>query len=210
MLPSSSTPADDPAAALGQFLTGTEAGQVATRLSAGETLTMALRIIAPGRRPIARELLEAVGADAGPLAAGDLADGVRAVLPVLRAIEGARSEPTAISPIWTMPGHLAQTGPLTSSVAHLVELARQSVTCSTFNFQRSSALWTALSAAARRPGIAVRVYIDATAASQARPGRRAAAGRRRRRRSPSTCGPPPSSAPGHSTVRPSATTPNSW
>jgi len=168
MLPSSPTPAEDPAAALGRFLTGTEAGQVAGRLAAGETLTMALRIITPGRRPITRELLEAVGAQASLLVASDLADGVRAVLPVLRAIEGARSEPTAISPVWTMPGHLAQSGPLTSSVVHLVEHARQSVTCSTFNFQRSSALWTALPAAARQPGITVRVYLDATAASQPR------------------------------------------
>ena len=80
MLPSSLTPADDPATALGWFLTGTEAGQVATRLAAGETLTMAPRVIAPGRRPIARELLEAVGAHAGLPAASDLADGVRAVI----------------------------------------------------------------------------------------------------------------------------------
>jgi phosphatidylserine/phosphatidylglycerophosphate/cardiolipin synthase-like enzyme len=163
-LPSSPASAEDePAAALGRFLTGTEAGQVATRLAAGETLTMALRVIASGRRPHARDLLEAIQSSPAGDEPGDRRG---AALPVLRAIEGARSEPTAISPIWTMPGHLAQSGPLTSSVVHLVGHARQSVTCSTFNFQRSSALWAALAAAARQPGITVRVYLDATAAGR--------------------------------------------
>lgn len=59
---------------------------------------------------------------------------------------------------------VAQRGPLTSSLSHLVDGARQSVTCSTFNFQRSSALWTTLRRAAARPELAVRVYVDAAAA----------------------------------------------
>ena len=33
---------------------------------------------------------------------------------VLRAIEGARSAPTTVDPLWTMPGHLAQHGRLTT------------------------------------------------------------------------------------------------
>jgi phosphatidylserine/phosphatidylglycerophosphate/cardiolipin synthase-like enzyme len=40
------------------------------------------------------------------------------------------------------------------------------VVCSTFNFQRSSGLWPALRRAAHRPGVAVRVYLDARAADQ--------------------------------------------
>ena len=163
-MPSSPAPAEGhPAAELGRFLTGTEAGQVASRLEAGETLTMALLVISPGRRPRARELIEAIGSGIIGLRAGDPH---HAVMSVLRAIEGARSELTAISTIWTMPGHLAQSGPLTSSVPHLVEHARQSVTCSTFNFQRSSALWPTLAQAARQPGITVRVYLDANAAGR--------------------------------------------
>ena len=71
-------------------------------------------------------------------------------LPQRRAIEGARSSPTTATPLWTMPGHLARSGPLTSSASHLVDGARQSVTCSTFNFQRSSGLWAALRQAAQR------------------------------------------------------------
>ena len=85
---------------------------------------------------------------------------------MLRAVEGARSTHTALDPLWTMPGHLAQGGRLTSSVTHLVDNARQSVTCSTFNFQKSSGLWTALRQAAQHPQISVRVYLDTTAADK--------------------------------------------
>lgn len=147
----------DPAAArtLGQLLTGTEAKAIADRLADGDTLTTALRAISPARRAEVRVLLAATGF--GPM--------VRlAAVAVLRAVEGARSVTTALDPIWTMPGHLAQSGPLTSSVVHLVDNARQSITCSTFNFQKSSGLWNALQNAAQRPEITMRLYLDARAA----------------------------------------------
>ncbi|MFF0714370.1 DISARM system phospholipase D-like protein DrmC [Streptomyces bauhiniae] len=63
-----------------------------------------------------------------------------------------------------MPGHLVQSGPLTTSVNRVVDSARHAITCSTFNFQRSSALWKSLREAAQRDDIAVRVYMDARAA----------------------------------------------
>ncbi|MGQ4432181.1 DISARM system phospholipase D-like protein DrmC [Streptomyces sp. SAS_260] len=140
---------------LGQLLTGTEAKGIADRLADGDTLTAALKVIAVGQRAEVRLLLEAV------------AGGVRAAheqVLVLRAIEGARSLPTTLSPLWTMPGHLVQSGPLTTSVPRLVDSARHAVTCSTFNFQRSSALWTSLQDVAHRNDIAVRVYMDTQAA----------------------------------------------
>lgn len=147
----------DPAAAraLGRLLTGTEAKEIADRLADGDTLTAALRAVPARHRPEARTLLERGGP--GAPARSQL-------VAVLRAVEGARSTTTALDPLWTMPGHLAQSGPLTSSVVHLVEGARQSVTCSTFNFQRSSGLWDALRRAALRPEIALRVYVDTEAA----------------------------------------------
>jgi phosphatidylserine/phosphatidylglycerophosphate/cardiolipin synthase-like enzyme len=135
---------------LGEFLTGTEAKQIADRLGDGDTLTAALRVVAPGRRVAARSLVLAVSRDS--------------LLGVLRAIEGARSARTTVDPLWTMPGHLARNGRLTSSVTYLVESARHSIVCSTFNFQRSSGLWIALGAAARRTEIAMRVYMDSHAA----------------------------------------------
>ena len=67
-----------------------------------------------------------------------------------------------------MPGHLAQHGRLTHSVTHLVDNARHSVVCSTFNFQRSSGLWKALQRAARRPEITMKVYMDTNAADGGR------------------------------------------
>jgi phosphatidylserine/phosphatidylglycerophosphate/cardiolipin synthase-like enzyme len=96
-----------------------------------------------------------------------------AVVAVLRAIEGARSAPTTMDPLWTMPGHLARHGRLTHSVTHLVDNARYSVVCSTFNFQRSSGLWEALRRAAQRPEISMKVYVDTHAADSG--GRRAGA-----------------------------------
>lgn len=142
---------------LGRLLTGTEAKEVADRLADGDTLTAALKAVSAGRRPQVRDLV----GKAGPWPAVR-----RPVIAVLRAVEGARSFSTAVDPLWTMPGHLAQSGPLTSSVTHLVDNARESVTCSTFNFQRTSGLWTALGEAAARPEIAVRVYLDTAAADR--------------------------------------------
>lgn len=84
---------------------------------------------------------------------------------VLRAIEGAGSNHTEIIPVWTLPGHLADYGELTTSIKDLVLSARVSVTCSTFNFQKSSGLWDALNAVASRGTVDVRVYLDAGAAA---------------------------------------------
>ncbi|WP_030459231.1 DISARM system phospholipase D-like protein DrmC [Kitasatospora sp. NRRL B-11411] len=156
---SSTTPINAAAARqLGQFLTGTEARELADRLTDGDTLTAALKVIAAGRRPEVRALLERGSGPGSP--------GTGQVVAMLRAVEGARSITTSLDPLWTMPGHLAQSGPLTSSVAHLVDSARQSVTCSTFNFQRSSELWGALGRAAGRPEIDVRIYLDSQAADR--------------------------------------------
>ena len=151
----SSHPSADAARELGRVLTGTEAKDIADRLTDGDTVTAALKAVAAGRRPRLRSLLE----PAGPAVFGR-----EQAVAVLRAVEGARSTTTAIDPLWTMPGHLAGSGPLTSSVTHLVDNTRQSVTCSTFNFQRTSGLWAALRRAALRPEIALRVYVDTAAA----------------------------------------------
>ncbi|MGV9611239.1 DISARM system phospholipase D-like protein DrmC [Nocardia xishanensis] len=148
---SSKSPAD-PARNLGELLTGTEAQDLADRLASRSTLTSALRAIVPSRRSIVGAMLEALEP--------------QAVVPVLRAIEGARSIRPTVDPLWTLPGQLARSGRLTSEVTRLVDGARQSITCSTFNFQRSSGFWTALQRAARRPGVSVRIYLDTRAADQ--------------------------------------------
>ncbi|MFI7356249.1 DISARM system phospholipase D-like protein DrmC [Streptomyces avidinii] len=140
---------------LGQLLTQSEAKGVADRLADGDTLTAALKAVAAGHRVQARKHLEAIAS--GPGAAAQYVS-------VLRAVEGARTVPTTLTPLWTMPGHLARSGPLTTSVPYLVDNARHTVTCSTFNFQRTSGLWTALRDAAQRADVAVRVYLDTHAA----------------------------------------------
>jgi PLD-like domain len=156
-LASSDTSADAAAARqLGLFLTGTEAREIADHLADGDTLTAALRAVSPGRRAEVRAFLEVL----------ETGGGRDAMTIVLRAIEGGRSAPTTVDPLWTMPGHLAQHGRLTHSVTYLVDGARHSVVCSTFNFQRSSGLWKALRQAAQRPEITMRIYLDTNAADK--------------------------------------------
>jgi phosphatidylserine/phosphatidylglycerophosphate/cardiolipin synthase-like enzyme len=149
-LPSSSD-LREAAAALGSALTGSEAAALADRLADGQSLHAALRALGPQRRTLVRPLAESIG--------------IERLVPLLYAVSAVRAQAGRVEPVWTMPGPLAQTGPLTPSILRHVEGARQSITCSTFNFQRSSALWSALAAAARRPQLAVRVYVDAAAAN---------------------------------------------
>jgi hypothetical protein len=159
-LASSTEPIDrDAAMRIGRLLGGTEARAIADRLADGYTLTAALKVVPIGRREEIRTLLEAPAAGT---------DGRGWIIALLRAVEGARAVTTALDPVWTMPGHLSRSGPLTSSVARLVDGARQSVTCSTFNFQTTSSLWLALARAAERPEIEVRLYLDADAADRDR------------------------------------------
>lgn len=146
----------DPVARLGALLTGSEAAKLAARFADGDTLTQAIQGVALGRRPEVRAALEA---------AGVVPSNLGLAVPVLRAIQGAATARTTdISPIWTLPGHLADYGALTTSLKDLVLTARQSVTCSTFNFQTSSALWEALRVVAGRGTVDVRVYLDTKAA----------------------------------------------
>lgn len=139
--------------ALGAFLTGAEAGAVAARLESGESFTSATSALDSSRRPEAVGLIVTAG----------LRESREALIAVLRAIEGSRSAATSVGTLWTMPGHLVQSSPLTTSLTQLVAGSRTSVVCSTFNFQETSGLWVALRAAALRPEVSVRVYIDAKA-----------------------------------------------
>lgn len=146
----------DPLVQLGRLLTGSEAATLAARLADGDTLTQALQGVAAGRRPEVRAALEAAAVVPG---------NIGVALPVLRAIQGAATaRTTAISPVWTLPGHLADYGALTAYTKDLVLAARHTVTCSTFNFQKSSSLWDALREVAARGTVDVRVYLDTDAA----------------------------------------------
>lgn len=152
----SSETSPDAARRLGALLTATQAADLSVRIERGDTLTSALRVVDSAARAEIRRLMDSAGIG--------VADRERAVA-VLRAIEGAKSVVTAVEPVWTMPAHLARGGRLQSSVVRLVKGARTSVTCSTYNFQRSSGLWSALHEAAGRPEILLRVYVDGRAAT---------------------------------------------
>ena len=138
---------------LGALLTGTEAALVASALEDGLSLTSAVGVIDPAKKARITEIATA----AGLKFEGDL------LAAVLRGVEGAHSTARTVDTIWTMPGHVARAGGLTTSLVSLVDHARHSVVCSTFNFQKTSGMWKALRDAATRPGVTVRVYIDAEA-----------------------------------------------
>ena len=140
---------------LGAYLTGTEAHRLASRLLDGESLSSALNALPGSRRPQAERLLAGACLTRDP----------DRLVDVLLGIVGARTaSSTTVDPLWTMPGHLAQSSPLTSSVPALVRAATTSVVCSTYNFAATSELWDALAEVARRPGVAVRLYVDTGAA----------------------------------------------
>jgi phosphatidylserine/phosphatidylglycerophosphate/cardiolipin synthase-like enzyme len=148
----------DPYAALGAYLTAFEADRLAAALRAGDTTTQALKEVHASRRSDARRLL----ADA------DLGDHRPDVsVAVLRAIAGARGVHLGITPVWTMPGSQATVGRLTSEVRRLIDDARMSVVCSSFNFTPNSQMWQALRTASFRAGVSVTVYLDAHAGSAA-------------------------------------------
>lgn len=140
---------------LARYLTGSEAKQLADRLAAGGTMTQALTVVAAARRTRVQALMREAGlgvTNRDPSVA------------VLRAIEGAHDHQTSVTPVWTAPANLVQSGGLTASIEHFVLAARESVVCSTFNFQRSSVLWKSLATVAARTEVSVRIYVDTEAA----------------------------------------------
>lgn len=140
---------------LGALLTGTEAGLVAESLEDGESLTSAVGAIQVAKRANVSRILGM----AGLRFEWDL------IAAALRGVEGARSTTRAVDTLWTSPGHVFGSGALTTSLVLLVDNARQSVVCSTYNFQRTSGMWASLHDAASRPGMSVRTYIDAEAST---------------------------------------------
>lgn len=145
---------------LGATLTATEAKGLAERLAVGQTLHAAARFIAKERRAHITYLLRNATNDSSVL------------IEILHAVAGAKSEPTIIRPVWTLPNSAVEYGELTSSVGHLIKQARFSVVCSTYNFQRSSLLWRVLKEVSEAdPPVEVRVYLDTQAADHNMSGR---------------------------------------
>ncbi len=145
---------DDPFAALGAYLTVSEAEALAALLENGQHVALAVNAVNQSRRDTAKRLLAEAGIDhTDPKRAGA----------VLRAVSGAKSVLRDLVPVWTMPDDQAATGLLTGEFSRLVRDARTSVTCATYNFETTSQMWEALHDASNRPGIVVTVYVDATA-----------------------------------------------
>lgn len=142
----------DPLVELGSFLTASEAERLAVQFEIGAPVGVAVREIASSRREQVKRLLAALRFEPR--------NRERAVS-VLRAIAGAKGALRELTPVWTMPGHEASTGHLTSEFHRTVGGARQSVTAATYNFQDTSQMWTALKAVSDQPDVMVTVYVDA-------------------------------------------------
>lgn len=141
----------DPAGALGEYLTASEAIGIAALLAAGQHTSHALREVNAARRERAKELLAAAS-----ISHADLDHS----LAVLHAIAGAKSMRNDLTPVWTMPGNEATVGHLTSEFHRIVQAARQTVTCATYNFEPTSQMWTVLREASEQAGVVVTVYVD--------------------------------------------------
>lgn len=130
-----------------------EALTLAERIERGDSRAQVVRAAAAPRRAAVRALLE-----------GEPPPERAALATALRCVAAAKDDRPSVDLLWTAPGGLAGQGGLTSSLRHLVDSASQSVVCATYNFQRTSAQWEALRAAAARPDLSVRVYLDQAAA----------------------------------------------
>lgn len=142
----------NPFAALGQYLTASEAEGLAVLIEAGERTAHALQSVGAARRGRAAELLTIAGL-------GHTEPALSAA--VLRAIVGAKSVHRELVPVWTMPGSEATAGHLTSEFHRVVSGARVAVTCATYNFSANSNMWTALKFVSEQPGVTVCIYVDA-------------------------------------------------
>jgi phosphatidylserine/phosphatidylglycerophosphate/cardiolipin synthase-like enzyme len=149
----------DPFAALGKFLTAAEAEALAVQFAFEQHTIKALAVVNAVRREEAKRLLAAAGLSH--------TDGKRAAN-ILRAIAGAKSLHRDLTPVWTMPGNEANIGHLTGEFHRLVQTARQSVVCATYNFEQTSQMWTVLKEASRQPGVVVTIYIDGDKADAAK------------------------------------------
>lgn len=143
---------------LGTFLDGVEAEVLAYRLSAGETLAQALACVDSHKRAMVDVALGTAGIDITKDA------GRESAILVLEAIYGASLVHREITPVWTAPAAIAKQGDINTFTSELVCRANHSVVCSTFNFQRSSALWEALKGVLEREGVMVKIYMDTSAA----------------------------------------------
>lgn len=141
---------------LGAYLTSTEAGDIARRLEKGATINQALGVVQSKRRKHIIPLFKAAG-----YYSVHSEEQRTLTISGMRSIQGAHSDITSISPVWTAPHLLTKVGDLNSSRSRLAEDARISIVCSTYNFQRSSALWKSLKTiSTEHPEVSMRLYID--------------------------------------------------
>lgn len=150
----------DPFAALGEFLTASEAEALAVQFAAGLPVFKAVEAVHRLRRGEVSRLLKEAGLPGG--------DGGQLAVGLLRAVASAKEVHRDLTPVWTMPGNEAKIGHLTGEFHRLVRAARQSVVCATYNFEPTSQMWKVLKETSEQPGLRVTVYVDGDKADAAK------------------------------------------
>ena len=136
---------------LGSLFDPLQTNKLINALEAGEKLRRALDLLPTAEGRKATELLKEMG-----LYRADSSE----ILKFLYTVRGAQAHRTAIKPVWTLPGHLAQTTEVTSGVAQLIKGATNSVVCATYNFGDTSVLQKALQYVLDEKGVDVTIYLD--------------------------------------------------
>lgn len=136
---------------LGKYLTVLETNRIIGLLEAGETTRRALEGLDSSRKTVVKDLL----------GEADLGRGAeQQLLAVLYGIAGAHSQRTPITPVWTQPGHLADSSLITVGAESFIRGARSSVVCATYNFQQSSSMEAALKEVSEEYNVHVTIYVD--------------------------------------------------
>lgn len=141
--------------ALAAVMSVNEARSLAAALSRGDHIQTALKALSARRRQELVPWITAAG-----VGHTDLSRSVG----ILHAIAGSKSAQLDIIPVWTLPGQSSEEGHLTSQFYRLVDGARQSIVCATYNFQTTSKMWTVLKNASEEHGVEVTLYVDGTVA----------------------------------------------
>lgn len=136
---------------LGYLFDPLQTDKLITALEAGEKLRYALELLPPAQSLKAIELLKEVG-----LYRAEPAE----ILKVLYTVRGAQAHRTLITPVWTLPGYLAQETEVTSGVGKLIRSATSSVVCATYNFGETSVLQESLKYVRDEKDVDVTVYVD--------------------------------------------------
>lgn len=136
---------------IGEFLDPLQTEKLINLLESGEKLRKALEDFSPRDRSTATGLFQE--AEIYYVENSE-------ILKFLYIVQGAQSHRIPITPVWTMPGYLAQSTEISSGVGELIRNANNSIVCATYNFESTSVLQESLKYVMDEKNVEVKVYVD--------------------------------------------------